>query len=101
MKLRIPLLAITLLLAMLPISVSAATQPKDSSETIRTDILVIGSTPCGIASAIAAARQGEKVILADMNDFMGGMMTNGLGKTDIGPRPVSYTHLTLPTTPYV
>lgn len=86
MRLLILILAIALLLAMSPSSVLAATGSRDVGETIRTDILVIGSTPCGIASAIAAARQGEKVILADMNDFMGGMMTNGLGKTDIGPR---------------
>lgn len=63
-----------------------ASEVKDYSEMIRTDVLVIGSTPAGIASAITAARQGERVIMADMKDFMGGMMTNGLGKTDIGPR---------------
>jgi len=67
-------------------AVTLAAEPRDYSEMIRTDVLVIGATPCGIASAIAAARHGEKVILADMNDFMGGMMTNGLGVTDIGPR---------------
>lgn len=77
--------AVLILTALSTACVQAA-QPKDYSEMIRTDVLVIGSTPCGIASAIAAARQGEKVIVADMNDFMGGMMTNGLGKTDIGPR---------------
>lgn len=55
-------------------------------ETIRTDVLVVGATPCGISAAIAASRCGSKVILAEMKDHMGGMMSNGLGRTDIGPR---------------
>lgn len=84
---RVGRLAVAIaLLAVLSAVCASAAEPKDYSETLRTDVLVIGSTPCGIASAITAARQGEKVIMADMNDFMGGMMTNGLGKTDIGPR---------------
>ncbi|MCL6519825.1 MAG: FAD-dependent oxidoreductase [Armatimonadetes bacterium] len=64
----------------------AATSTADYDEMIRTDVLVIGATPCGISAAIAAARCGSKVILAEMKDHMGGMMTNGLGRTDIGPR---------------
>ena len=55
-------------------------------EMIRTDVLVVGATPCGISAAIAAARSGSDVILTEMKDHMGGMMSNGLGKTDIGPR---------------
>lgn len=55
-------------------------------ERIRTDILVVGATPAGIAAAIAAARCGSEVYLTEMKDHLGGMMTNGLGRTDIGPR---------------
>lgn len=55
-------------------------------EMIRTDILVVGATPCGISAAIAAARCGSKVVLTDMGNHIGGMMTSGLGRTDIGPR---------------
>ncbi len=58
----------------------------DYDEMIRTDVLVVGATPCGISAAIAAARSGSNVILTDAGDHMGGMMTNGLGRTDIGPR---------------
>lgn len=83
---RMGRLAVVAALALSLLSASFAADVKGYSEMIRTDVLVIGATPCGIASAIAAARHGEKVILADMNDFMGGMMTNGLGVTDIGPR---------------
>jgi len=53
---------------------------------IRTDILVVGATPCGISAAIAAARGGSKVILTEPTVHIGGMMTSGLGRTDIGPR---------------
>ncbi|MDI6827141.1 MAG: FAD-dependent oxidoreductase, partial [Armatimonadota bacterium] len=63
-----------------------AVSSTDYDEMIRTDVLVIGATPCGISAAIAAARCGSEVILAEMKDHMGGMMTNGLGRTDIGPR---------------
>ncbi len=63
-----------------------AVSSTDYDEMIRTDVLVIGATPCGISAAIAAARCGSEVILTEMKDHMGGMMTNGLGRTDIGPR---------------
>ncbi|MHB1001377.1 MAG: FAD-dependent oxidoreductase [Armatimonadota bacterium] len=52
----------------------------------RTDVLVVGATPCGISAAIAASRSGSDVILAEMTTHIGGMMTSGLGRTDIGPR---------------
>lgn len=55
-------------------------------EVRHTDVLVVGATPCGIAAAIAAARCGSNVTLTDMGTHLGGMMTNGLGRTDIGPR---------------
>lgn len=55
-------------------------------ESKRTDVLIVGATPCGISAAIAAARAGSNVILTDMSDHIGGMMTSGLGRTDIGPR---------------
>lgn len=63
-----------------------APEKAEYDEMIRTDVLVIGATPCGISAAIASARCGSKVILTDTNDFIGGMMTNGLGRTDIGPK---------------
>ena len=77
--------ALALALALPAFGVTAA---DDSAlyEKVRTDVLVVGATPCGISAAVAAARHGERVILADAGDFMGGMMTNGLGVTDIGPR---------------
>ena len=58
----------------------------DYDELIRTDVLVVGATPCGISASIAAARCGLKVVLTEPTEHMGGMMTSGLGRTDIGPR---------------
>ena len=42
------------------------------------DIVVIGAGPGGIAAAIAAARNGAHVLLAEKNGYVGGNMTIGL-----------------------
>ena len=66
-------------------SMANAAQPSDYDVMVRTDVVVVGATPCGISAAIAAARCGSEVILTETKDHMGGMMANGLGRTDIGP----------------
>ena len=57
-----------------------------ADEPARTDILVVGATPCGISAAIAASRSGSKVTMVEVKDHLGGMMSNGLDRTDIGPK---------------
>ncbi len=47
------------------------------------DIVVVGGTPAGIMSAIAAARLGSLVALAEYHAHIGGLSTSGLGKSDI------------------
>lgn len=47
------------------------------------DVVVIGGTPGGIASAITAARLGRTVALVEYHPHLGGMTTSGLGKTDV------------------
>lgn len=47
-----------------------------------TNVIVYGSTPAGIAAAVAAARDGEKVLLVEPGDRIGGMVTCGLSHTD-------------------
>ena len=42
------------------------------------DIVVLGAGPAGLAAALAAARNGAKVLLADQNGYLGGNMTLGL-----------------------
>lgn len=47
-------------------------------ETLKYDIVVVGGGPGGIPAAIAAARQGAKVLLVEKNGYLGGNMTLGL-----------------------
>ena len=46
------------------------------------NVLVYGATPGGIAAAIAAAEDGEKVLLVEPTDRIGGMVTCGLSHSD-------------------
>lgn len=56
------------------------------------DVLVAGGGPAGIAAAIAAAREGAKVVLVERYGYLGGMMTGAhvtwvLGVGDgLGPK---------------
>jgi hypothetical protein len=50
------------------------------------DLVVYGATPGGIMAAVAAARAGEHVIVLEPSYIVGGMMSGGLTKTDIGNR---------------
>lgn len=44
-----------------------------------TDVLVVGGGPAGTTAAIAAARVGADVILAERYNQLGGLSTGGLG----------------------
>src|SRR3954469_25470623 len=46
------------------------------------DVLVYGATPAGIAAAVAAAEDGERVLLVEPTARIGGLVTNGLSHTD-------------------
>src|SRR5688572_26915857 len=48
----------------------------------RVDVLVYGATPAGIAAAVAAAKGGRDVLLAEPTGRVGGMVTNGLSHAD-------------------
>ena len=48
------------------------------------DVIVYGSTPGAIISAVAAARHGAKTFLLDPAPRVGGMCSGGLGRTDRG-----------------
>ncbi len=48
------------------------------------DLFVYGASPAGIGAAIAGARQGMRVIMAEPLGRIGGMVTGGLGRTDLG-----------------
>jgi len=42
------------------------------------DVFVAGGGPAGVAAAVAAARQGARVLLAERNTCLGGMGTAGM-----------------------
>jgi hypothetical protein len=46
------------------------------------DVVVYGSTPGGFCAAIAAAREGVKVILLEPTEHVGGLTTGGLSHCD-------------------
>jgi lysophospholipase L1-like esterase len=48
------------------------------------DVVVYGGTSGGVTAAVAAARGGAKVLLLESSYLIGGLMTGGLTKTDIG-----------------
>ena len=57
-----------------------------TSPAATTDVVVVGGTPGGVAAAVAAARNGRSVLLVETHRHLGGMMTSGLGKSDIENR---------------
>ncbi|GAA4311762.1 FAD-dependent oxidoreductase [Compostibacter hankyongensis] len=69
-------------------SLAAAAVGLDSKRSPEADagLVVVGGTPGGIMTAIAAARMGMKVTLLERTDHIGGLPANGLGATDIGTR---------------
>jgi len=50
-----------------------------NAETIKTDVLVIGGGPCGVAAAIQSARSKVKTLLVETGPWLGGSMTKGSG----------------------
>ena len=60
-------------------------QPELKIDTIgETDVLVVGGGPAGTAAAIAAARTGVRVVLAERYGYLGGLATGGLVLTILG-----------------
>jgi hypothetical protein len=50
------------------------------------DVVVYGGTSAGVAAALSAARLGRGVALVEYHPYLGGMMTSGLGKSDVETR---------------
>jgi hypothetical protein len=48
-----------------------------------TDVLVYGATAGGVMAAVAAAEEGARTVLVADGAHVGGMVSGGLGKTDI------------------
>ena len=47
------------------------------------DIVIYGATPSGFVAAIESARLGKSVALLEPSQHLGGIITNGLGGTDV------------------
>jgi hypothetical protein len=52
------------------------------------DLVVYGGTASGVIAAVSGARQGLKVTLLEPGKHIGGMVTGGLSRTDVGRREV-------------
>ncbi len=50
------------------------------------DVVIVGGTPGGIMTAVAAAREGKTSVLLERTSHVGGLPANGLGATDIATR---------------
>jgi ribulose 1,5-bisphosphate synthetase/thiazole synthase len=53
-------------------------------ETNRYDLVIYGGTAGGIFSAVSASRAGATVVVLEPSGHVGGMVTGGLGQTDLG-----------------
>src|SRR4029079_802140 len=53
-----------------------------SAGTDSFDVVVYGGVPCGIAAAIAAAREGASVLLVEPTKHVGGLNTSGLNTAE-------------------
>lgn len=50
------------------------------------DVVIVGGTPAGVMAAIATARCGHSAIILERSKHLGGLCSNGLGRTDIHTR---------------
>ncbi|MBM3815169.1 MAG: FAD-dependent oxidoreductase [Acidimicrobiia bacterium] len=50
----------------------------------RYDVAIYGATPAGLVAALAAVREGARVVLLEASRHIGGVVTGGLGATDKG-----------------
>lgn len=57
-----------------------------SQESTTYDLVIVGGTPGGIMTAIAASREGKTSVILERTDYIGGLPVNGLGATDIATR---------------
>jgi hypothetical protein len=48
------------------------------------DLVIYGGTPAGLSAGIVAAREGASVVIIEPTKWIGGMVTGGLCRTDVG-----------------
>ena len=52
------------------------------------DVVVYGGTAGGVMTAVSGAREGLRVVLLEPQGHLGGMVSGGLSRTDVGRREV-------------
>ena len=87
-RLSPPLRWLTAVAAVLATLTLRSTALAPEAAHIDTDLLVYGATPAGIIAAVAAARDGVRVVVVEPTAHVGGMMTSGLSWTDRGDTTV-------------
>ncbi len=80
------LLARTLGCLVLLLLTAATARPSADAAPPAFDVIVFGGTSAGVMSAVAAGRAGDRVLLLEPGYLIGGMMSGGLTKTDIGKK---------------
>jgi hypothetical protein len=76
--------AIVALVALRPIFLRSDVRPTN----LRVDVLVVGGSAAGVAAAVAAARQGAIVVLAESRPFLGTVLTGAmLNMIDVSRTP--------------
>src|SRR6266446_4741429 len=66
--------------SLIAVALPAATSAAESASDF--DVVVYGGVPCGIAAAIAAAREGASVLLIEPTKHVGGLNTSGLNTAE-------------------
>ncbi len=64
------------------LALSLPTLAAETPREAQTDVLVYGGVPCGIATAITAAREGAKVVLIEPTTHVGGLSTSGINTAE-------------------
>ena len=60
----------------------AVSVPTRTGPAASYDVAVYGAVPCGIAAAVAAAREGARVLLIEPTQHVGGLSTSGLNTAE-------------------
>src|SRR5688500_12997867 len=83
---RRALLSLSLGFAVLGCQSAGTAGSKPTAAAKSYDVVIVGGTPGGVMTAIAAARLGKTALLLDRTAHVGGLPANGLGATDIATR---------------